>query len=175
MHAKRAAAMLMMLGVVALIAGCASGPGDVMEKVAYDFGMGEKPEGYVTGTDLVMANLRKIGDNEISRLNLEGRHGDVKFQDMGGLQGKYYKQVRRYEDAYPLDARALSKTTDGGRGYAGFIQYTYAVYESERFASRTEAANAPASIRTAESGRETRKYNFSGGGVWDGRPGEISK
>jgi len=146
-----------------------------MQKVKYDFGIGEKPEGYVTGAELVMSNLSKVGDTEMKRMNMASRHGEIKFQDEGGLKGKFYKEVKVYDACYPLDARAVTKAAEGDRGYVGLIEYSYRVYQSERFSTRAEAEAASASIPTDISGRETFRYRFSASGVWDGAPGELTR
>ncbi len=156
-------------------AGCARTPGEIAEKVAYDFGIGERPEGYVSGSDRVMENLTQVAEVEMKRMNMAQRHGEVEFQDEGGLRGSYYKEVKTYESFYPLDARAVSKSVDGDRGFIGYIEYTYRIYQSERKANRTEAAAESASIATPETGRDTFRYRFSSGGNWDGRPGELTR
>jgi len=161
--------------LVVAVVGCARTPGEIAEKVAYDFGIGERPEGYVTASDRVMENLTQVAEVEMKRMNMAQRHGEVKFQDEGGLRGSYYKEVKTYESFYPLDARAVSKSVDGDRGFVGYIEYTYRVYQSERKANRTEAAAASANIATSETGREAFRYRFSSGGVWDGRPGELTR
>lgn len=168
-------AWLPVLGVALLLSGCTSTPGEIAEKVAYDFGMGEKPEGYVSGADRVMESLTQVAENEMKRMNLAQRHGEVRFQDEGGLRGSYFKEVKTYESFYPLDARAVSKSVDGDRGFVGYIEYTYRVYQSERKSNRTEAAAASANIATPNTGRETFRYRFSSGGAWDGRPGELTR
>lgn len=169
---KKVLVLLLLLG---LVCSCQSTPSEVIQKVKYDFGIGEKPEGYVTGTELVMANLRKVGESELKRMNMAGRHGEVKFQEEAGLQGKFYKEVKVYDNCYPLDARAVAKAAEGDRGYIGLIEYSYRIYQSERFNTRTEAEAASASIPTDISGRETYRYRFTAGGIWDGSPGELTK
>ena len=166
---------LALVAVCALLCSCQRTPGEVMQKVKYDFGIGEKPEGYVSGAERVMQNLDKVAQTEMKRMNIEGRHGEVQFQEEEGLRGSYYKQVKLYEDFYPLDARATSKAAEGGRGYLGYIEYTYRVCQSERKPNRTEAAAASATIRTNQTGRETFRYTFSPGGVWDGKKGEKTR
>jgi hypothetical protein len=166
-----------MLGVVlcAALCACQRSPGEVMEKVRYDFGMGEKPEGYVSGSERVMENLHDVADAEMKRMNFERRHGEVKFQEQPGFGGVYYKEVKVYEDYYVLDARPITRSTEGQRGYVGFIEYEYRIRQSERKNTRTDASAAPALINTDESGRETYRYRFSPGGAWDGEPGEKTR
>ncbi len=158
-----------------LVASCASDSGSVVEKVKYDFGIGEKPEGYESGTDKVMSRLDGVGKAEMKRMNLEGRHGDVKFQEEGSYSGKYYKEVKVYENYRPLDARAVSRTSHGERGYVGYVQYDYQVYQSPRVTNRVEAEASSANIRTDIAGRETYRYSFSPSGSWDGAPGEQTR
>ncbi len=157
------------------VVSCASDSGSVVEKVKYDFGIGEKPEGYESGSDRVMSRLDGVGKTEMKRMNLEGRHGEVKFQEEGNLGGKYYKEVKMYEDFRPMDARAVTRTTHGERGYVGYIQYDFQVFQSPRTANRVEAEASSANIRTDISGRETYRYNFSASGAWDGAPGEQTR
>lgn len=164
------------IALLVVVCGCQSGPTDVIQKVKYDFGIGEKPEGYVSGTDRVMENLRKVGEIELKRMNMEGRHGEVKFESGdGGLSGKYFKEVREYDNFYPLDAQPVSKAAHGDRGYMGYIEYSYRVYQSPRFSNRTEAAAASASIPTNMQGRDVYKYRFNSGGYWDQAEGELTR
>jgi hypothetical protein len=164
------------LGMACLIlCGCQSGGGGVVDKVMYDFGLGEKPEGYESISDRVMDRLQKVGETELKRLNREGRHGEVLFQDLGGLKGKYYKESKIYESFYPLEANAASRGGVEDRGYVGFIEYSYRVYQGERKGSRTEAGAEAATIGTDERGREVYRYRFSSGGAWDGAKGEKTR
>jgi len=158
-----------------LLASCASSSGGVVQKVKYDFGIGEKPEGYETGTDKVMSNLDNVGKTEMKRMNLDGRHGVVKFQEEGNLSGKYYKEVKVYETHRPMDARAVSRASHGERGYVGYIQYDYRIFQGARTTNHVEAEASSANIRTDESGRETYRYSFGPSGSWNGAPGELSR
>ena len=158
-----------------LLASCKSTPGGVIEKVKYDFGLGEKPAGYVSGLDRVMQNLPRVGEMEIKRMNFEARQGEIKFQQGKGLQGKYYKEVKVYEKCYPLDAQAISKGENGERGYLGYIEYEYTIYQSERKATRAEAAASSATIPTMKKGRDVYRYHFSAGGNWDRGNGELTR
>lgn len=154
---------------------CASDSGSVAEKVKYDFGIGEKPEGYESGSDRVMSRLDGVGKTELKRMNVEGRHGEIKFQEEGNFGGKYYKEVKVYEEYRPMDARAVTRSTHGERGYVGYIQYDYQVFQSPRVTNRTEAEATSANIRTDVSGRETYRYSFGPSGAWDGAPGEQTR
>ena len=160
-------------GVLAVAASCQSdGGGSVVEKVKYDFGIGEKPEGYESFGDRVMTRLDAVGKTEMKRMNVAGRYGEIQFEDEHCLQGKYYKQVKEYESYQALEAVPVSRGSQGGRGYIAYIQYTFRVKQGERFATRTEAEAAPANIRTDVSGKETYRYTFGSGGTWDGAAGE---
>lgn len=167
--------VLLCLALPFVLAACQRSAGEVASKIKYDFGIGEKPEGYVSGTDKVQQQLDSVGKTEMKRLNVEGRHGEVEFQEESGLQGKYYKEIKVYENYYPLEARAVTKTAEGGRGFVGYIDYTFRILQSERFTTRTEAAAASANLPTDVTGRETYRYNFSSGGTWNGQKGELSQ
>lgn len=161
--------------VVALaMHGCSSSPGGVGNKVLGDFGLIDRPDEYQSQADQVQKSLATVGPAELKRLNQKARQGTVKFQE-DGLRGMYYKEVKVYEDFYPLDARATRSAAQRERGFDGFIDYTYQIYQSERRPTRTEAAAESATIPTGESGSETYRYNFSAGGVWDGNPGTQTR
>jgi len=148
--------------------------GSVVEKVKYDFGIGEKPEGYESLSDRVLTRLDAVAKTEMKRMNVESRYGEVQFEDAQGLQGKYYKRVKFYESYQVLDAQSISRGSQGERGFVGYIQYTYRMKQGEKFPVRTEAEAAPANISTDVTGKETYRYNFGPGGTWDGAPGEGS-
>ncbi len=156
------------LGMMLLSAGCQS-PGNVTQKVLSDFGIGEPPEGYVSGSDKVYDQLRQVGETEMRRLNAAARQGEIQFEQQG-LRGSYYKEVKVYEKAYPLDVRPITVGQD--KGYQGYIQYTYRTYRSEPKPSRVEAMAASVSDQPSGEGKETYRYTFSYGGVWDGQKGE---
>jgi hypothetical protein len=160
------------LGLCVIAVACARTPGEVADKVLYDFGIGEKPEGHVSGAEKVMVQLENVGKAEMKRMNLKQRHGEVKFQQETGLTGKYYRELKKYEDAYPVDARPVTRSSQGERGFVGYIDYRYRVYQSKRVATRVEAEAASADISTDVTGRETYRYNFSYGGTWDGAEGQ---
>ena len=173
---KRWILPIVLVGLLIGAAACQRTPGEVMEKVRYDFGMGDRPEGYESVSDRVMESLRDVGEAEMRRMNSASRHGEVKFQEAGSLQGHFFKEVKVYESFYPLDAVPVSRAgSSGGRGYVGTISYDYRVYQSERFSTRTEAQAASADIMTDTQGRDVYRYNFGSRGVWDGRPGELTR
>lgn len=154
--------------VAAAFAGCAAS-----DKVLQDFGIKDRPEGYVSGSDKVMARLPDIARTEMDRLNREYDTGVIKFDAEDPLHGRYYKEVRRYEEFRPLDANATTRSTaDTQGGYVGYIEYEYQYYESPRAESRQEARGQLASIPTGRTERETYRYRFGLGGTWDGRAGE---
>ncbi len=165
------------LVVAATVSGCATGDDNVSvaEKVKYDFGIGEKPEGYVTATDKILERLDGVGKTELKRMNNSARHGEVLFQEEDELKGMFYKETKRYESYLVLDARSVTRSSQEGRGYVGFIEYTYQVYQGERRSTRAEAAAQPADIRTDDRGREVLRYNFGPSGTWDGSEGETAR
>ena len=71
--------MLTVFLVGVLLAACQSTPDEVVDKVLQDFGLRERPEGYVSGADRVLERLSNVGAAEMKRMNLDGQHGDVKF------------------------------------------------------------------------------------------------
>lgn len=157
------------------LAGCQTdGHDSVVDKVMSDFGLRERPEGYESGSDRVFAKLPDVAKTEIRRLNAEARRGQVKFEQEG-MRGMYYREVKVYEDYYPLDARALPRTAQGERGYNGLIEYSYRVFQSARKPSRVEAESAPADIPTGDAGRETYRYRFTTTGNWDGARGDRTR
>lgn len=169
--------MYRLLAAVLVIAvgltGCSS-PGTVGNKVLGDFGIIDRPDEYQSQAEAVQKSLSNVGPSELRRLNQQSRQGTVKFQE-DGLRGMYYKEVKVYEDFYPLDARATRNAAQRERGFDGFIEYNYQIYQSERRPTRTEAAAESATIPTGETGGETFRYNFSSGGVWDGNPGTQAR
>ncbi|MBN2307528.1 MAG: hypothetical protein JXR94_01070 [Candidatus Hydrogenedentes bacterium] len=158
--------------LIGLCVGLTACGGNVVETVKYDFGIGEKPEGYEAPSEKVMAQLHSVAKAEMKRMNTEGRQGEVKYQELGEVQGKYYKESKIYEQYHPLDVQPISRGAQGERGYVGFIAYTYRIYQSERQSNRTEAAAASATISTTVTGRETYRYKFNSAGKWDGGEGE---
>jgi len=159
---------------LALIAGCAGAGNTVLE----DFGIRDRPDDYVSGEDKVFERLPNVGKAELARLNKEAGKGEVKFQDGGALQGKYYKELKVYENFFPLEARSTTKGGTGPnrqRGYTGYIEYAYRIYQSPRKNSRPEAAALKADIPTTQRGRETYRYKFNASGTWLGGKAEAVK
>jgi len=158
-----------------ILVGCAGQNGQTpMETVMTDFGLKEKPEGYVSGSDKVYENLNSVGETEMKRMNAEGRLGEVKVEE-DGLLVKYYKEVKEYTSYYPLDAKANSKAADRERGYVGYLEYRYRILQSPMKPTRTEAQAESATVPNGEEGRETYRYKFNSGGTWDGGKGEIAR
>lgn len=161
-----------------VVTACAgtSEQGGVVDKVLQDFGIQERPEGYETGGDKVFSRLNEVGESELKRLNRENRTGEVKYAQDEEFRGSYFKELKVYENYYPLDARVLGRTTAGRQGgYTGLVEYSYRIYQSPRTANRVEAAAAMADIPTNIEGRETYRYDFGVGGVWNGRAGELAR
>lgn len=167
---------LVLAAVVLLFAGaaCQRTPGEVAGKVLSDFGIKERPEGYEAPSDKVFTRLNAVADSEKQRMNHDGRDGEILFEQ-DGLRGSFYKQVKEYVDAHPLDARADTAGTQRESGYTGYIEYSYRVLQGRRKPTRAEAAAESADIPTGDTGRETYRYHFNSGGAWDGRKGERAK
>jgi len=171
LNVKRLAVVLV---VSVLLAACQSPEGGVMNKVMVDFGLKEKPEGYKTGSDRVFERMNTVGAAEMKRMNQEAQHGTVKFQKDGDLRGKYYKEVKVYEGYYPADVQPISRAAME-QGYAGYVEYAYRLYQSERKNTNTEAAAASANIATDITGRDSFKYTFGVSGDWSGGKGEKAR
>lgn len=157
---------------VAGAAGC--GGGGVAQKVKYDFGIGEKPEGYVSTTEKIMENLPEVGAVEIQRLNAEQRQGEIKFFEEDEFRGKFYKTAKIYERAVPVEATAAPRTASerDTRVFYGYIDYIYRVYQGPRRDTRAEAEADRPTIATQESGRDMYRYRFGLSGEWNGGRGE---
>lgn len=176
MRALRSASLMLLLLAVTMLPGCSSPPGGVGNKVLTDFGIREKAEGTSTGTDIVYQKLPDVGKSEIDRLNAIERRGTIKFKQ-DGLRGVYVKRVKRYENAYPIDATPISTNSQTSTlaGYNGYIEYAYRYFESAPKESSTEAQTVDADIPTDEQGRETFRYSFGPSGTWDGGKGQRTK
>jgi hypothetical protein len=160
-----------LLIVSIFLAGCGGGVGST---ILQDFGIQDRPDDYVSGADRVMTTMRTVGATEMKRMNTANRHGEVKYDSSDSLRGKFYKEVRVYTKAYPLDAQPIGR--QGNRkenGFRGLIEYAYVLNESPRFANRTEAAAANATIPGRDGGRERYRYRFGSSGTWDGGKGEL--
>ncbi|MGC8737980.1 MAG: hypothetical protein ACP5UA_04950 [Candidatus Hydrogenedens sp.] len=158
-----------------VLSSCQSGPeGGVVNKVLSDFGLREKPEGYVSETDKVFQRLGEIGATELQRLNLENRHGEIKFEQKGA-RGEYYKEVKVYSQYYPIDAKSISHSGESGQSYTATIEYAYSIYRSASKPTRAEAQESTADIPAGIEGRETYRYSLGPGGVWNGEKGQKVK
>lgn len=162
------------LAAALAVAGCQQSPGEVANKVLSDWGIKERPEGYVSGSDRIYEKLRDVGAAELDRLNRQGRAGEVRFEQ-DGLRGAYFKEVKYYDNFYPLDVRPLSSSSQGKTGYQGYIEYTYRIMQGPRVPTRAEAEATNADIPTGEEGRDVFRYRFNEGGAWDGGKGERAK
>lgn len=171
-------AYVCVVGLIAALASCGGGSGDgVLDTVLQDFGIRDRPDDYVSGSDLVFERLGDVGRSELARLNTGGRLGEIEYADDDpSATGRFYKQVKVYEKFYPLEAQSASRNSAGERGgYVGYIEFSYRIYKSSRANNRTEAAAKIASIPTDERARETYRYRFGRGGDWDGAKGELVK
>lgn len=167
--------LLCTLSLVLLLSACQTGTNEsVGQKVLADFGLREHSEDYQAPSDAVFSRLDDVGKAEIKRLNLEERHGEVKFQEEG-LRGYYFKEVKVYEKFYPVDASATSGTAGRERGFLGLIEFRYRMFQSERKASRAEAAAETAGIPTGIEGSETYRYRFGPTGAWNSGKGELTR
>jgi hypothetical protein len=151
---------------------CQSSEGGVVNKVMSDFGLKQKPEGYVSDSDKAMERLNAAGLMEMKRLNQLELKGTIKFQPAGELHGKYYKEVKVYESFYPTDAQAVSRTSDMERGFYGYIEYAFRMYQSARKDTSAEASILTADVPTEVTGRERYRYMLNAGGEWNGGKGE---
>lgn len=158
------------------LAGCSSPPGGVGNKVLTDFGIRQKAEGTVTGTDVVYQKLPEVGRAELDRLNAIERRGTIKFKQ-DGLHGVYVKRIKRYENAYPVDAVPVSTNSQstGLTGYNAYVEYSYRIFESAPKPTSTEAQAADADVPTEEQGREQYRYTFTPSGSWDGGKGQRTR
>lgn len=151
-----------------VLVGC-SGVGST---VLQDFGIQERSEDYVSGRDKTLETMRTVGAVEMKRLNTAGRQGELIYDDSEALRGKYYKRVKRYLRAHPLDAQAVGRQGNRNEtGFNGTMAYSWEYYEGPRASNRTEAEAADAEIPTGVTGRELFRYRFSSGGIWDGAKG----
>ncbi|MCX8064909.1 MAG: hypothetical protein N3G21_07020 [Candidatus Hydrogenedentes bacterium] len=153
---------------------CQTPEGGVVNKVLSDFGIREKPEGYLSETDKIFQRLSEIGNTELKRFNQESRKGEVKFEQKGP-RGEYYKEVKVYEQFFPLDVNPVSHSGEAGQSYIATIQYSYRVFRSAPKPTRIEAQDAIADIPTGVEGKETYRYTLGPSGVWNGEKGQKVK
>ena len=162
---------------VAMLVLFATGCGTVGDQVLQDFGIQERPEGYVSGSDNVRQNMQVVGNTEMRRLNLAERRGEIKFEtsDLDGT-GVFYKEAKKYTKFAVLDAQPASRTSQGkAGGFVGYIQYRYEYMEGPRKSNRVEAESSSATIPSGRQGADTFRYRFNSGGVWNGSKGELTK
>ena len=163
--------LLAAAAVCALLCSCEG----TVDKVMADFGLKERPEGYVSGSDKVMTQLNGVGAMEMKRMNMEEQRGSVKFQKENVVRGKYYKEVKKYESYVPTDAQAMNRPSLNDSGYVGYLDFTYRMYQSERKPTSAEAAAESATIPADVTGHETYRYTFSSTGQWNGSKGEHAR
>lgn len=161
--------------LILLLSDCAGDSGGVGNKVLQDFGIRERSEDYVSGEDAVFAKLGDVGKAELKRMNLAARAGEVKFEEQGELRGKYYNEIKVYQNHYPLEVNVTGTTRTRDRGYVAGIEYSYRVYQGPRKSSRAAAAAEVADISTSQRGREAYRYRFSSSGIWDGKKGVLTR
>ncbi len=154
----------------------AAGCGSTGQKVLQDFGIKDRPEGYVSGADKVMENLPEVAKAEMDRLNTGQRQGEILYDKQDALNGAYYKRTKVYETSRPLDAQVANQTRrDEETGFVGYIEYSYQFYESARKQTKADAAAQTSDIPTGVRGRETYRYRFNSGAAWNGGKGEPFK
>ena len=127
--------VMVILAAGIVLSACSSGrEGGVINNVMTDFGLKAKPEGYESESDKVMQRLNNVGPAELKRLNMAEQKGQVKFQKIGELKGKYYKEVKVFESFYPTDAQTVTRagSPESDRGFTGYIVYSYRIYQSMR-------------------------------------------
>lgn len=163
-----------LLAILLLAPACTTPQGGVANKVLSDFGLKERPEGYISKTEAIRQNLGNVGNVEIKRLNREAQNGTIEIEEVG-FTVRYYRTVKVYEQYYPMDVRAVSKSSRGVQGFNATIEYRYRIYQSTRVSSRAEARTTLANIPTDTQGRETYRYHFSQGGTWDGAKGDKTR
>jgi len=171
---RKLVVILLALMLGAGLGACRRSPGEVGHKVLQDFGIEKRPDDYVAPSDKIFGTLNDVGKVELKRLNQLHRTGEIKYQE-DGIHGRYYKEQKVYEGFFPLDVKSVSRTGRDERGYNGYIEYGYRIYQSPRESTRTEALMESASIPTMEEGREIYRYRFGGGGTWDGNKGQKSR
>jgi hypothetical protein len=164
----------LLLAIVLIAPACTTPEGGVANKVLTDFGIRERPEDYVSRSDAIKQKLNEVGNVEIKRLNREGQNGTLKLEE-SGFTLRYYREVKVYEQYYPMEVRAISKSARGAQGYNATIEYRYRLFESTRKDSRAEALTALANIPSETQGRESYRYRFSQGGAWDGAKGKKGR
>lgn len=163
------------LGAAVIACGLLCSCAGTVDKVMADFGLKERPEGYVSGSDRVMEELSTVGAVEMKRMNSAQQQGEVKFQREGDFRGKYYKEIKKYVGYVPLDAQATNRASLNESGYTGYLEFTYRIYQSPRVATSAEAAAESATIPTDITGRETYRYRFGSSGQWTGEKGEKAR
>jgi len=132
----------------------------------------------------IMSRLEHITQRELARFNADPVNTEVKFEAIPdnpvGL-GHFYKIVKVYEKAYPLEVtrqrvpQVQHAETLRKRGYRARVEYRYRVFRGTACPTREEAQESAAEIRTDEAGREIYIYDFDEAGVWDGKPGRLER
>jgi hypothetical protein len=150
-----------------------TGCGSVGNTVMQDFGLQERPDDYESGSDKVLKAMENVGKSELSRLNLSQRRGEIAYQKKD-LSTLYYKTMKKYRRSYPIEANSKSRNSQSkSKGFIGYIEYDYEIYESARFINRVEAEAAPAEIPSGQRGREVYSYKFTTSGTWNGQRGSL--
>lgn len=147
-----------------------SGVGD---KVMQDFGLQERPADYEAGTDRASDELERVGKTEMARLNNDAREGEVVLRSENEAVGTYFRERKIYESYKVLDSFATTgrRGTGSDRGFSGYIEYTYEVYESLPAENRLLAERAPTTVSTGRRNTTVLRYEMNAAGRWNGSPG----
>ena len=172
---KKTALLGAVLVLTVALSGCQRTPGQVVNKVLTDFGVRKAPEEQTEVDSARLQKLAVVGEQELARLNQESRRGDVKCDTSDKMRALYYKEAKVYENFYPVDYTDVMSQDEEKRGFQGYIDFEYRMYQSERFPTRAEAAMANATVPSDQGGRERYRYSFTQGGEWNGRKGVRAK
>jgi len=181
---KRLHIMAVCVMVLVCMAGCARAK-QVTNQMLADFGL--RPQPVIEKPDIegeIRAKLASIGKTELDRLNGNPANVEVKFETMPGSSiglGQFYKTVKVYENAYPLDVtrkrapQVQQSETLRKLGYTARIEYRYRIYRGKPSPSRDDARDSVADIKTDEAGREILIYHFDETGAWDAEHGRFDR
>ena len=108
------------VALICVLAGCASDGGSVIEKVKYDFGIGEKPEGYVSTSEIIMSRLNAVGQAEMKRMNRQFRGKDY-ATDVLSFDSMDPTSLGELVLCMPVIRRQARRTGLGERGELGYM------------------------------------------------------
>ena len=170
--------------IVSCLNGCARTE-RALNQVLVDFGLHPRPETDAPDVEAdIMSRLADITEKELGRFSANPVNTEVEFEKIPGNPlglGNFYKIVKIYEEAYPLEVtrqrvpQVQHTETLRKRGYRARVEYRYRIFRGKAFPTRDEARDGAADIRTDEVGREIYLYHFDETGVWDGEPGRLER